>query len=218
MSIPCFILPPTRRNEVLSFIRMGLADFSISRSTARAHGWGITVPGDASQVMYVWFDALVAYMTAVRGQKDNEGHELWPADLHLIGKEIVRFHAIFWPAFLMAADLPLPKRVVERVVDRLRRDTEARRLIAVDSDLEPGRVSQQVAGDVGQLRHCLEFFEELLRPLVQFVDIAVLQGVLKAAAGDTRADIDVLSRLQEQIGALNFRKLRPQTIDNLCRI
>ena len=105
---PDFILPESRRNEVLSFVKEGLNDLSISRTTIK---WGIPVPVEGHHVFYVWFDALVAYMTAVRGLKDAEGHELWPADLHLIGKEIVRFHAIFWPAFLMAADLPLPKHI-----------------------------------------------------------------------------------------------------------
>ncbi|HVP46629.1 MAG TPA: methionine--tRNA ligase, partial [Bryobacteraceae bacterium] len=105
---PDFVQPESRRNEVLSFVRQGLNDLSISRTTIK---WGIPVPVEGHHVFYVWFDALVAYLTAVRGLKDNEGHELWPADLHLIGKEIVRFHAIFWPAFLMAADLPLPKRI-----------------------------------------------------------------------------------------------------------
>jgi methionyl-tRNA synthetase len=105
---PDFIQPESRRNEVLSFVKQGLNDLSISRTTIK---WGIPVPVEGHHVFYVWFDALIAYMTAVRGQKDSDGHDLWPADLHLIGKEIVRFHAIFWPAFLMAADLPLPKRI-----------------------------------------------------------------------------------------------------------
>ncbi len=105
---PDFILPESRRNEVLSFVKEGLNDLSISRTTIK---WGIPVPVEGHHVFYVWFDALVAYMTAVRGLKDAEGHDVWPADLHLIGKEIVRFHAIFWPAFLMAADLPLPKHI-----------------------------------------------------------------------------------------------------------
>ena len=99
---PDFILPETRRNEVLSFVKQGLQDLSISRTTLK---WGIPVPEEQNHVFYVWFDALSTYMSAV------EGENLWPADLHLIGKEIVRFHAIYWPAFLMAADLPLPKRI-----------------------------------------------------------------------------------------------------------
>ncbi len=99
---PEFIQPETRRNEVIAFVKQGLSDLSITRTNIT---WGIPVPGEAPHVFYVWFDALSTYMTAV----DGEG--LWPADLHLIGKEIVRFHAIYWPAFLMAAELALPKRI-----------------------------------------------------------------------------------------------------------
>lgn len=99
---PLLIQPETRRNEVLSFVRGELKDLSITRTTIE---WGIPAPVEGKHVIYVWFDALIAYLSAVR----EEGY--WPADLHLIGKEIVRFHAVFWPAFLMAADLPLPKRM-----------------------------------------------------------------------------------------------------------
>jgi methionyl-tRNA synthetase len=99
---PDFILPETRRNEVISFVKQGLNDLSISRTTIK---WGIPLPVEGNHVFYVWFDALMGYYSAV------EGEGLWPADLHLIGKEIARFHAIFWPAFLMAADVPLPKRI-----------------------------------------------------------------------------------------------------------
>jgi methionyl-tRNA synthetase len=99
---PRFIQPETRRNEVIAFVKQGLNDLSITRSNIK---WGIPVAGEAPHVFYVWFDALTTYMSAV------EGENLWPADLHLIGKEIVRFHAIYWPAFLMAAELPLPKRI-----------------------------------------------------------------------------------------------------------
>ncbi|MEO8661800.1 MAG: methionine--tRNA ligase [Bryobacteraceae bacterium] len=99
---PDFIQPDTRRNEVLAFVRKGLTDLSISRTTLK---WGIPLPVGGNHVFYVWFDALTTYMSAV------EGEDRWPADLHLIGKEIVRFHAIYWPAFLMAAGLPLPKRI-----------------------------------------------------------------------------------------------------------
>ncbi|MCC6585144.1 MAG: methionine--tRNA ligase [Bryobacterales bacterium] len=99
---PDFIQPESRRNEVISFVKGGLSDLSISRTTIK---WGIPVPGEEKHVFYVWFDALTTYMSAV------EGEGRWPADLHLIGKEIVRFHAIYWPAFLWAADWPLPKRV-----------------------------------------------------------------------------------------------------------
>jgi methionyl-tRNA synthetase len=103
---PDFIQPEARRNEVLAFVRGGLQDLSISRTSLK---WGIPLEG--KHVAYVWFDALIGYMSAVKGLKTRDGEELWPADLHLIGKEILRFHAVFWPAFLMAADLPLPKRI-----------------------------------------------------------------------------------------------------------
>ncbi|HJT88408.1 MAG TPA: methionine--tRNA ligase, partial [Bryobacteraceae bacterium] len=99
---PDFIQPETRRNEVKSFVKAGLTDLSITRTNIK---WGIPVKGEAPHVFYVWFDALTTYMSAI------EGKGLWPADLHLIGKEIVRFHAIYWPAFLMAAGLDLPKRI-----------------------------------------------------------------------------------------------------------
>src|SRR5262249_27382818 len=99
---PLFIQPETRRNEVISFLKGGLNDLSITRTSVK---WGIPVEGHAPHVFYVWFDALSTYMSAV------DGKGLWPADLHLIGKEIVRFHAIYWPAFLMAAGLDLPKRI-----------------------------------------------------------------------------------------------------------
>ena len=99
---PLFIQPEIRRNEVISFVRQGLNDLSITRTSIK---WGIPVPNEPAHVFYVWFDALTTYMSAV------DGGNLWPADLHLIGKEIVRFHAVYWPAFLMAAELPLPKRI-----------------------------------------------------------------------------------------------------------
>ena len=106
---PDFVLPPERRNEVVSFVRGGLDDLSISRSTL---DWGIPVPGAPEHVMYVWIDALNNYITAT-GLLNGGGPRAhyWPADVHVIGKDIIRFHAIFWPAFLMSAGLPLPKRV-----------------------------------------------------------------------------------------------------------
>ena len=99
---PPYIEPETRRNEVRAFVKSGLTDLSITRTNIK---WGIPVQGEAPHVFYVWFDALTTYMSAV------EGKNLWPADLHLIGKEIVRFHAVYWPAFLWAAGLELPKQV-----------------------------------------------------------------------------------------------------------
>jgi len=106
---PDFIRPETRRNEVLRFVEAGLKDLSVSRTS---FDWGVPVPGSPGHVMYVWVDALTTYMTGVGyPQKDGEFERYWPADVHLIGKDIVRFHTIYWPAFLMSAGLPLPKQV-----------------------------------------------------------------------------------------------------------
>ncbi|MFZ6764210.1 methionine--tRNA ligase [Pseudoroseomonas sp. WGS1072] len=106
---PDFIAPGTRRNEVISFVRSGLSDLSISRTSFK---WGVKVPGDDAHVMYVWLDALTNYITAL-GYPDETGElwKFWPADVHFVGKDILRFHAIYWPAFLMAADLPPPRRI-----------------------------------------------------------------------------------------------------------
>ncbi|MBZ5660616.1 MAG: methionine--tRNA ligase [Acidobacteriia bacterium] len=104
---PDFIKPESRRNEVLSFVQGGLRNLSITRTTIK---WGIPVPGEAPHVFYVWFDALIGYLSAVGGP-DFDKRGLWPADLHIVGKEIIRFHAVYWPAFLMAADLPLPRQI-----------------------------------------------------------------------------------------------------------
>jgi methionyl-tRNA synthetase len=104
---PNFIQPETRRNEVISFVEGGLKDLSITRTTVR---WGIPVPGEEPHVFYVWFDALTAYLSAVDGP-EYERRGYWPADVHLVGKDIIRFHTVYWPAFLMAAMLPVPKQV-----------------------------------------------------------------------------------------------------------
>jgi methionyl-tRNA synthetase len=104
---PEFIQPETRRNEIVSFVEGGLRDLSITRTTVR---WGIPVPGEEPHVFYVWFDALTSYLSAVGGP-NYEKRGMWPADLHLVGKDIIRFHTVYWPAFLMAAMLPLPKQV-----------------------------------------------------------------------------------------------------------
>lgn len=106
---PDFIRPDSRRNEVMRFVESGLRDLSVSRTS---FDWGVKVPGSPDHVMYVWVDALTAYMTGV-GFPDREGEfaKYWPADIHLIGKDIVRFHTVYWPAFLMSAKLPLPKQV-----------------------------------------------------------------------------------------------------------
>lgn len=111
---PDFVTPAMRRNEMLSFLEAGLDDLSVSRTSFK---WGIPVPDDPAHVMYVWFDALTNYMTAAgygstTAADQARFEKFWPADVHLIGKEIVRQHAIYWPAFLMAAGLPLPRQVV----------------------------------------------------------------------------------------------------------
>jgi methionyl-tRNA synthetase len=106
---PDFIRPESRRNEVLRFVEGGLKDLSVSRTS---FDWGVPVPGSPGHVMYVWVDALTTYMTGI-GYPDTDGdfERFWPADIHLIGKDIVRFHTVYWPAFLMSAGLPLPKQV-----------------------------------------------------------------------------------------------------------
>ena len=107
---PEFVGPDVRRNEVASFVRSGLRDLSISRST---FDWGVPVPGDPAHVMYVWVDALTNYLTGV-GYPDVDSERFrryWPADVHIIGKDIIRFHAVYWPAFLMSAGIELPRRV-----------------------------------------------------------------------------------------------------------
>lgn len=106
---PDFVGPETRRNEIVSFVRSGLQDISISRTT---FDWGIPVPGAPNHVMYVWVDALTNYLTGTGFPGDgNPRNHYWPADVHIIGKDIVRFHTIYWPAFLMSAGIELPKRV-----------------------------------------------------------------------------------------------------------
>ncbi len=106
---PDFIQPKSRRNEILAFVKEGLRDLSVSRTTFE---WGIPVPGNSDHVIYVWFDALANYITAL-GYPDTAGNfnEFWPADVHMIGKDILRFHAVYWPTFLLSAGLPLPEKV-----------------------------------------------------------------------------------------------------------
>ena len=107
------VFPEIRKNETLGFIKQGLEDFSISRAAKRLGDWGIPVPGDESQVMYVWFDALTIYMTSIGwGYDEKLWKKWWPADLHVIGKGIYRFHTVYWPAMLISAGLDLPKAVL----------------------------------------------------------------------------------------------------------
>src|ERR1700674_2526502 len=106
---PDFIGPDSRKNEVISFVKSGLRDLSISRTT---FDWGVKVPGDPEHVMYVWVDALTNYITGVGFPDENDPNwHYWPADVHIIGKDIIRFHAVYWPAFLMSAGIPVQKRV-----------------------------------------------------------------------------------------------------------
>lgn len=104
-----FIRPETRRNEIISFVKGGLKDLSISRATLK---WGIPLPDDPAHVFYVWFDALTGYLSGISFKSDEAKFaRYWPCDIHLVGKDILRFHTVYWPAFLMAADLPTPKTV-----------------------------------------------------------------------------------------------------------
>ena len=107
---PDFISPPSRENEVVSFVKSGLKDLSVSR---KSFAWGIPVPSNNDHVIYVWLDALTNYISALNYPDKNNSlfKQFWPADIHLIGKDILRFHAIYWPAFLLAAKLPLPKKI-----------------------------------------------------------------------------------------------------------
>ncbi len=107
---PNFILPNSRKNEVVNFVRSGLKDLSVSR---KSFSWGIKVPSNKNHVIYVWLDALTNYLSALNYPNTNNKlyKNFWPATLHLIGKDIIRFHAVYWPAFLMAANIPLPKRI-----------------------------------------------------------------------------------------------------------
>ena len=106
---PDFITPEKYKNEIVAFVKRGLKDLSVSRTT---FDWGVPVPGDDRHVMYVWVDALTNYLTGTGFPEPGERGKFWPADAHVIGKDITRFHAVFWPAFLMSAEIPLPKQIV----------------------------------------------------------------------------------------------------------
>lgn len=106
------IIPESRKNEMISFVKQGLQDISISRSNKRAKDWGVPVPNDPTQRLYVWFDALNIYQSGIGfGTDEEEYKKWWPADVHVIGKGILRFHAVYWPAFLLSAKLELPKSI-----------------------------------------------------------------------------------------------------------
>lgn len=148
------IVPESRRNEVLRFIGRGLHDFSISRSQARARGWGIPVPGDPTQVMYVWWDALINYITALDFAADGEAYaRFWrdnPHRTHMIGKGILRFHAVYWPAMLLSAGLPLPTTIF--VHEYL--TVEGRKISkSLGNAIDPGELVARFGTDV--VRHWL---------------------------------------------------------------
>ncbi len=140
---PDFILPEFRRNEVLSFVREGLRDLSVSRVT---FSWGIPVPNDPKHVIYVWFDALANYITAIGyNNKKEEFNHFWPADVHFIGKDILRFHAVYWPTFLLSAGLPLPKRIFAHgwwTVDGKKMSKSLGNIV------DPGKVADEYGTDV----------------------------------------------------------------------
>jgi methionyl-tRNA synthetase len=138
---PEFIQPEARRNEVISFVRGGLKDLSVSRTS---FSWGIPVPGDERHVIYVWMDALANYMTAVgycsdAAEDKAKFEKFWPANVHLVGKEIIRFHCVYWPAFLMAAGLPLPKSVIANgwlLFDKMKMSKSIGNIVRAETVLE----------------------------------------------------------------------------------
>lgn len=205
---PDFIQPVSRRNEMINFIKQGLDDLCISRTS---FNWGIPVPIDPKHVIYVWFDALTNYLTPI-GYLDNPEmfEKYWPADLHLVGKEIVRFHTIIWPCILMALDLPLPKKVYghgwlivdgdkmskskgnvvdpiglidEFGVDAIRyfllREINLGQDGNFSRDALIGRINSDLANDLGNLLH------RTLSMTLKFQD-----GVVKAPAGESDTDTD----------------------------
>jgi methionyl-tRNA synthetase len=141
---PTFIQPVSRRNEVLSFVRGGLRDLCVSRSTFT---WGIPVPIDPQQVIYVWIDALTNYLSAIGyGSEEAEFRKFWPAEIHLIGKEILRFHAVIWPILLRSADLPPPKQIFAHgwwTVDGEKISKSK------GNAIDPGKLAEELAGKAG---------------------------------------------------------------------
>jgi methionyl-tRNA synthetase len=208
---PRFVQPESRRNEVISFVKQGLQDLSISRTTIK---WGIPLPVEGNHVFYVWFDALIGYMSAV---KEDPG--LWPADLHLIGKEILRFHAVFWPAFLMAAGEPLPKQIfahgwllfendkMSKSRGNMLRAEPIRRVVGVDGlryfllreivfgqdgsfsyDALIGRYNSELANGLGNLA------SRTLTMIHQYRD-----GVIPASAGDPAITTTALETIRSAV-------------------
>jgi methionyl-tRNA synthetase len=190
---PGFVQPEARRNEVLALIDRGLADFSISRQSVE---WGIPFPDAPGQVVYVWFDALANYLTAVGYASDDARfRRQWPADLHLIGQDIVRFHALYWPAMLMSAELPLPRTVFAHGFLKFqgRRFSKSEGVILSPYDLA-GRFGPSAAGgasDTGILPHALDALRYVLLRQVPFGEDGEFsdQGVTERYNADLANDL-----------------------------
>lgn len=162
---PGFLQPSFRKNEVVSFIKQGLRDVSITRDNK---GWGITVPGDESKVLYVWFDALINYISATGYLSDEERfNSLWPADLQLMGKDIfVRFHCTFWPAMLMALDLPLPKVLFGHGFWTLNGERMSK---SRGNAISPAKLAQELSEESGAKRDvCLDAIRYFLAREITF--------------------------------------------------
>ncbi len=214
---PDFIQPVSRRNEMINFIKQGLDDLCISRTS---FNWGIPVPIDPKHVIYVWFDALTNYLTPIGYLDDPEKfHKYWPADLHLVGKEIVRFHTIIWPCILMALDLPLPKKVYGHgwlivdgdkmskskgnvvdpigLIDEFGADAIRYFLLReinlgqdgnFSRDALIGRINSDLANDLGNLLH------RTLSMTLKFQD-----GVVKAPSGESDVDRSLKAEARETV-------------------
>lgn len=141
-----FVLPESRLNEVRSFVKGGLRDLSISRTT---FDWGVPVPGDEAHVMYVWIDALTNYLTALGWPNSVDYETFWQNAVHVVGKDILRFHAVYWPAFLMAADLPVPKQVVAHGWWTIEGEKMSK---SIGNVLSPAEMIEK-AGGIDQLRY-----------------------------------------------------------------
>lgn len=218
---PDFIQPKSKRNEITAFIKEGLRDLSVSRTS---FSWGIPVPGNERHIIYVWFDALTNYITALGYPEIEENFEkFWPVDVHLIGKDILRFHAVYWPTFLMAAGLPLPKRVFahgwwtvegQKMSKSLQNVVEPNMLIdrygvdvvryfllrevpfGLDGDFSHtsliNRINSDLANDIGNL------LSRSTAMLVKYFD-----GVLPAPGPLTELDEALKSKTEKMVGAID---------------
>ena len=211
---PGFLEPASRRNEMIAFVEQGLRDLSVSRTS---FDWGVKVPGSEGHVMYVWVDALTNYLTGL-GYPDDMG-DLWPASLHLIGKDIVRFHTIYWPAFLMSAKLPLPQKVfghgfllnrgqkesksLGNVTDPLdlaeRFGVDALRYFLIrevafgqDGSYSPEAIVQRANGELGNA------FGNLAQRTLGFI-AKNLDGALPAIRGHAAADTELFETVERAI-------------------